>query len=277
LGEIQIVGVTGRDRLYDCLDGYLFIPMNMIDSANFDYIAVTSETYFKEIVNEAKSIGIPEDRLFMAKVFLLPGFHMDKYISLLKSNISIIANNCWGGMMYNALGMRFNSPFINMREEQEDFVRLLSNLDYYLKQELKLVKYSHNSTENIEYPICRLDDVELNFIHYKSLRLAEEKWYTRIRRVNFDNLFIMMFTDNRKILEEFDKLDYEKKICFVPFDSPLKSAFKLQIAGRNEMNDVPLSEIVINIARGWCHDYDLIELLTTGKINHNRYYKKEVL
>jgi hypothetical protein len=96
LGEIQVIGVTGRDKIYDCLDGYLFIPMDMVDSKDFDYIAITSDLHFEEIKQEAKEIGISGDKIIHGKVFLRPEFHFAKYVSLLNSNVSIIANNCWG-------------------------------------------------------------------------------------------------------------------------------------------------------------------------------------
>jgi uncharacterized protein (DUF1919 family) len=183
-----------------------------------------------------------------------------------------------GGIAYNALGMRFNTPFINMFERDEDYLRLLANLKYYLNQNLQFVRYSYNPGLHIDYPICRVDDVELEFNHYNSMEMVEEKWYKRVKRVNFDNLFIMMFTNNKKSLDNFDKLDYQKKICFVPFESPLKSACSMKLAEREEMSEVPFYEIVNGSVNGRYHDYDLIELLLNGRINHDRCcYNKKLL
>lgn len=102
---------------------------------------------------------------------------------------------------------------------------------------------------------------------------VEAKWYDRVGRINWDNLFIMMFTNKWESIEAFDTLDYNKKICFVPFENVNlpRSAFSLQIANHNEMRNVPLYKMVNGIPKGEYHDYDLAELLLAGRVNHDRY------
>ena len=51
-------------------------------------------------------------------------------------NFTIITNNCAGGVIYSALGCEFNSPFINMLIEPNDFVRLCNNIYEYLNAPL---------------------------------------------------------------------------------------------------------------------------------------------
>ena len=57
---------------------------------------------------------------------------------LQSSKISVIAINCWGGLISHTLGLEFRSPFVNMFLEEQDYLKLLSDLDYYLGMELKL-------------------------------------------------------------------------------------------------------------------------------------------
>lgn len=121
------------------------------------------------------------------------------------------------------------------------------------------------------YPVCRLDDVELHFNHYTSMEDVSEKWIKRLKYLNWNNLFIMMFTEDYCSLKDFDRLPFGKKVCFVPFESPLESAFNLQVAAYSEMQKVPFWEIVNKTASGYYHDYDLIQLLISGKVNHDRY------
>lgn len=56
--------------------------------------------------------------------------------------------------------------------------------------------------------------------------------------------------------------------------SSLKSAYYLQVSSCQEMRDVPLWEIVNRTVSGYLHDYDLIKMLASGKVNHDRYYVK---
>lgn len=131
-GEIEVIGVTDRNMLYTCLDSYPFIPLDRIESCNVDYIVVTSDDNYREISSQAKEMGFPEKRIIMAKVFCIPGFCFRKYLEVFSSDISIIANNCWGGYAYHALGMKFYSPFINMFVHDRDYIKLLGNLRHYL-------------------------------------------------------------------------------------------------------------------------------------------------
>ncbi|MCI8661567.1 MAG: DUF1919 domain-containing protein [Lachnospiraceae bacterium] len=273
--SIKVVGITGKDEIYHCLDGYPFIPLKELNNYTFDYIVVTSEKYYENICEEAELLGFSREKIIQGKVFCLPSFHFEKYVQLIQSRVSIIANNCWGGTAYHALGMRFLSPFINMFLNDADYIRLLRNLKYYLGLKLRFVQEGYNPVLERTYPVCRLDDVELHFNHYINMQEVEEKWYGRIRRLNWENLFIMMFTENHRIMEDFDALPYQKKICFAPFKSPEKSAFYFQLIDHEEMQSYPFWEIVNKTASGYFHEYDLIELLNTGMVNHDRYYLEE--
>lgn len=270
LGEIKVIGITGKDKLYTCLDGYPFIQFNDIERYNIDYIIVTSERYYNEISIQAYRLGFGEGKLILARAFCLPEFRFGKYIKLLQSKVSIISNNCWGGITYHALGMKFLSPFVNMFESDQDYLRLLGRPQYYLQQRLKFKEFRYNELLKQKYPLCELGDIELHFNHYANMEDVEQRWYERIERINWDNLFIMMYTEEQEVLEKFDKLNYLKKVCFVPFKSSLQSAFFLKVSACEEMRRVPFWEIVNKTAYGSFHDYDTIELLEYGKANHGR-------
>ena len=62
-----------------------------------------------------------------------------------------------------------------------------------------------------EYRLCCSNDVELHFNHYVSMEEAERKWNDRLGRLNWNNLFIMMFTEDYQAAEHFDSLSYDKK------------------------------------------------------------------
>ena len=271
LGNIKVVGVTGKDELYTCLDGYPFIPLDDIKKESVDYVVVTSERYYKSISDEAVIRGFKRESVMMAKVFCLPYFDFDKYVELLQSKISIVAINCWGGCAYHALGMQFATPFINMFVGSDDYLRLLTNLSYYLELPLEYCKMCYEP-ENGNYPVGCLDDVELYFNHYPNMEAAAKKWNERIKRLNMENLFVMMYTEDYQDAEQFDSLPYDKKVCFVPFESRLQSSCTLQIASRKAMRDMKWWGMVNYTVMGHFHDYNLIDLLLEGRINHDRYY-----
>lgn len=100
-------------------------------------------------------------------------------------NFSIITNTCIGGVMYHKLGKRFMSPTINLWMHDEDFLRFVHDLDYYLSCPLWFVKGI------ADYPTAYCGDVLIFFLHYSSEEEAAAKWYERCERVNKENLFII--------------------------------------------------------------------------------------
>ena len=70
------------------------------------------------------------------------------------------------------------------------------------------------------YPIfCIENNFFLYMNHYAKLGadFAKEKWNERKARINWDNVIAFVNTNNPKILDEFEKLPFDKKFCLVPF------------------------------------------------------------
>lgn len=147
---------------------------------------------------------------------------------LTKTNrkFSIISNNCWGGLVYQYFGLPYTSPTIGLFFMDDDYIKFLECLDYYLEQPLKFIsieksrykrKLQSESTMKVNYPIALLDDIEVHFLHYKSEKEAKEKWNKRVKRLNRDRLLIKMsqrFLDSQEILDRFESLPFKNKICF---------------------------------------------------------------
>jgi len=66
-----------------------------------------------------------------------------------------------------------------------------------------------------------------------------------------------------KLLQEFDSLHYEKKVCFVPFKSNLDSAFYLNPKIDKKAKSFP--DIVNSFGFGHVIYYDLFDMLLYGK------------
>ena len=56
---------------------------------------------------------------------------------LINKTPSLICSNCTGGFIYHWLGLKFNSPFINLYLKDSDFVKALSNWEEFLRFEIK--------------------------------------------------------------------------------------------------------------------------------------------
>jgi len=130
-------------------------------------------------------------------------------------DFTIIANNCWGWKIYNELGIPYTSPFIGLHINGPCFIRLLKNLQYYLQEELAFINYSKYDDKQYSYPIAVLGgEIEIHFVHYGSEEYARTTWHKRVKRINWDNLFIKMcdgYYSTPEIIEEPSRINTQKK------------------------------------------------------------------
>lgn len=149
-------------------------------------------------------------------------------------NFTIISSNCIGGVIYNELGLKFQSPTINIYFKASDFVKFCKNLKYYLSLDLKPI-----IQDQLSYPVMKLGDITLYCVHYKSFEEVIESWDRRKKRVDFDNIFFIMIERDNCTYEdivEFDNLPYKNKVIFVHKDMPkISSAY--HINGTEVTND----------------------------------------
>lgn len=101
-------------------------------------------------------------------------------------NPTLLCPNCMGGILFHDLGLKFQSPTINTMILQTDFIKFVTNLDYYCDQNLVFFKHDKYS-----FPCATLGDIVIHFTHYTSEEEAAEKWYERCSRINSENLFIV--------------------------------------------------------------------------------------
>lgn len=146
---------------------------------------------------------------------------------LRNKDFSLISENCNGGFILHDLGIRFNSPTVNLFFYPKDFIKYVKNLKYYSSLKLEFIRKA-----NINYPIGKLDDIEIYFMHYETEELAKQKWEERTKRINYDNIFILM-TDRdgctEEDLQEFDSLPYKNKVILthLPHEN-IKSCFYIK-------------------------------------------------
>jgi uncharacterized protein (DUF1919 family) len=180
--------------------------MNLIESSRF-WIVKKLRTVF----TKSKRIGLDRD-------------------------ISIIANDCLGGMISHDLGLKFLSPTINLYfETPEDYLEFLSDIRYYSSTTIKQVY-----RDGRQYPIGELrkgdKTVTIHFMHYTSFNEAVAKWQERSKRIHYDNLVVIWhvpfgLTDAN--FERFKRFHFKKALIITIIDCPVDSKLlcKLDIYG----------------------------------------------
>ena len=139
------------------------------------------------------------------------------------SDFSIIANNCWGGMVYQSLRRPYLSPFAGVFLMAPCYLKLLEDLRGRLSHPPRPATESrYESVRAVygtpaPYPIGILgDDVEVHFLHYATWEEALEKWTRRAARIRWDRLFVKFGDQNEssgELVRRFMALDFERKLC----------------------------------------------------------------
>ncbi|MCM1214437.1 MAG: DUF1919 domain-containing protein [Lachnospiraceae bacterium] len=264
-GELDILGITTNDIYYEEIYGYQYIKKADINPQNINYvIALETDDKYTKIRNEIISCGFSDEAIIPIRPMTLDGFTVQKYNRLKISKPSIFSKNCWGSVTYNKLGLQFNSPTINMFFLDNDYIKFLGNPKYYLSLPLDYDSLGYDETQRKSYPIAKCDDILLHFNHYETFSNAEECWRRRVQRINWDNIFVMMYTEDKDIASQFVKLPYEKKICFVSFPTDEKSL--LYIDYMPKIPSFKIWQTVINLAGNNLLYYDIFDLLNDGKV-----------
>lgn len=160
-----------------------------------------------------------------AKDILRPYYHIfinflkfKRRIGLKNRTVSIISNNCGGGFITQHFGLKYYSPTEGLFFETNDYVKFVKNLKHYLNtnpvfiapETSKNIDYVKDTNYYGTYPVAKIDDIEVYFMHYKTQEEALSKWTRRSQRVNYDNLLAILFeneTTTAEHLREFDELE----------------------------------------------------------------------
>ena len=217
-GNIEVLAVGDIAPYSRTLDGWRLCTTDEALACDFDYILFSQgirET--EEAARTFAKIGINEERVLSLEVFGAVCFDFRDYIKLHHTKQSIISINCWGGFTSHALRMKFRSPFVNLFMNDSDYLKLLQDLRGYMDKALVEDTDSEEAKKK-PYPMAFLGDIQLHLNHYKTFAEAKELWDKRKTRINWDNLFVMMYTVHEENARLFDELPYEHKVIFTPFD-----------------------------------------------------------
>ena len=119
------------------------------------------------------------------------------------ASVSIISNNCIGGVLSHDYGLRFCSPFVNVNISMEHYVKICKNLDGFMRAELQQVAvteqiqdyfYRNLGNGTVDFPVGKLvlptgEEAIIFFQHYKTFAQSQSAWERRKKRMNYTNLF----------------------------------------------------------------------------------------
>lgn len=165
---------------------------------------------------------------------------------LTNRNVSILSNNCWGGLLYDYYGIQYQSPTIGQWMSAKDYLKFLGDIDYYFCQDMIRISYTDSHVKDLllkrkkegrysfeldDLVIGRLgsgeSEIDVIFLHYHSFEEAKDKWNKRKTRVNKRNLLVKYNDQNgftRECFERFAELPYKNKLFFTS-DTTIKGDF----------------------------------------------------
>lgn len=118
--------------------------------------------------------------------------------TLKDKDFTIISQNCIGGVFYHDMGIRFQSPTINLFFESADFLKFVSKIQDYINKQLVMCW-------GLDYPIGTLGDIKIHFMHYSTCREAADAWERRKARINYEKILVLA-TDR----DGFSDIEFQK-------------------------------------------------------------------
>lgn len=221
--EFRVIAYTDIDKNkhWKKFANNMIYPPEEILKLDFDYIIIASQ-YEDEIETQILNLKIPKNKIIKgvvkrfkcnAKKFF--EFHFKFSAEIANKNFSIISDSCWGGFLYKKIDKKYTSPFLWTAVDNEDYIKILKDLKYYLKQKLEFSFYNKDLIiSDAKYPVAKLGDVFIKFPHASSEVEAGNNWNRRLERFNFDNIFVQMSIMSRETAIEFEKLPFTNKVGF---------------------------------------------------------------
>ncbi len=170
---------------------------------------------------------------------IAPIRHKFYRMKVINKNVSIISQNCLGGVISHDLGLRFLSPTVNLYMTSSDFMLFVENLRLFKDADMRFIQSDRN------YPVaeCFLGEkkITIYFVHYHSCEEAQKKWRERYTRINYENVRVVM-TDRdgltEDILDRFEKLPYKKILFSAKILDMKDTIFVKEFSGKEQVGDL---------------------------------------
>ena len=178
-------------------------------------------------------------------------------------DVSIICNNCLGGVIYNTLNLQFLSPTINLSFKGDGFIHFTKHLNEYVEhgyfEDLK-TKLGYYYGPYALLKCNELPDIKICFTHYKSFDEAVSVWKKRCERINYKKIFILYEARYEGQIDKIDNilsLPYKKYILTSSkaFDNPIIQY--MDFYHKNEHNK-SITEFVSPFGKRGFDDFDFV-------------------
>lgn len=168
------------------------------------------------------------------------------------TDFTIISNNCWGGMVYESYNLKKSSPTVGVFFMSEDYIKFVSDLRKYTSMDIEFIEptkskhydYFRNNPRYGDFPVGKIDDIEIFFLHYHSNQEAADKWKRRCERINWDRLLVKFNDQNgctKAEVQKFLELPLKNKIFFTCIDWGIESEIVLKIKQFPKKNHIMAS------------------------------------
>lgn len=171
---------------------------------------------------------------------------------LVNTGATFLCPNCIGGILFHDLGLRFQSPTVNLMMTQTDFAKFVLNMDQYLNRELEFFKHPEYTC-----PCAHLGDLTIHFTHYHTQEEAERKWKERTERINRENLFVFLMERDGLTEKEMRQLGAIYARGLVIFTA-------------NNYSNIPYTVQI----KKYCRDGEVGNILTQSYWNDGREYER---
>lgn len=140
--------------------------------------------------------------------------------------VSILSNNCVAGRMLHDLGLRLDTPTVNLWMSFPDYLAFAEALPTSLNGVLKPVQGLDEKTPVADWMFSG-GTSRLHFIHSPDFATAKQDWERRIVRVDLNRLFLVAADNTDATHEElsrFLRLPFPKKMF-------VKDSWKAEVLG----------------------------------------------
>jgi uncharacterized protein (DUF1919 family) len=178
-------------------------------------------------------IGTIQRKMGRFRAWLLRAWNRRR---LRNPNPTLLCNNCTGAVILHDLGLRFNTPTVNLWIDRMQFLRWVRHLEHYLDCDV-----IEAPDAGADYPVgvlkSDLGDVTIYFQHYPTFEEARRKWLERSRRIDLGNLYVLLDAGPRgthgpELLAEFESLPHRNKVVLTDGPCPeVKDSFGMSFYG----------------------------------------------
>jgi uncharacterized protein (DUF1919 family) len=165
---------------------------------------------------------------------------------------SVVSNNCWGAHIYQQAKLPYRTPFVNLFLYPSDYLKMLENFYDAMATPLHFLK-----GEDTKYPIGRLDDISVHFLHYADEETAVASWRRRLARLTKDpdRTFIKFCNRDGATKEHairFQRLPFKNKVYFTnDAETDMDCAVKIPYDGDQAPDGLQLSAVSPRYFDAW--------------------------